>query len=78
MARISIRDLKQVHGVSQADIDLARETQEARRNAGAPVLPIAVLVGAQERRPKAANNIINRDILLNRQQRNRGSMTRPR
>ena len=72
MARISIHDLKQVHGVSQADINLTRETQEAQRKAGAPVLPIAVLVGAHERRPKAANNIIDRDNVLNRQRRNRG------
>ncbi|WP_419737859.1 hypothetical protein [Ruegeria sp.] len=72
MARISIRDLKKIHGISQTDIDLARETQKAQKRADAPVLPIAVLVGVQERRRKAETNVTDPDTLLERQLRKRG------
>lgn len=72
MARISIRELKKIHGISQADIDLARETQKAQDRAGAPVLPIAVLVGVQKRRRKAETNVTDEASLLDRQLRKRG------
>lgn len=73
MARISIRDLKKIHGISQADIDLARESQKAQKRAGAPILPIAVLVGVQKRRRKAESSVTNPDSLLERQLRKRGA-----
>jgi len=68
MAKISIRALKRVYGISQEDIDLAHQTQEAQRKSGAPVLPIAVIVGVQDRRPKASKPT----DLIDRQLRKRG------
>lgn len=44
MSRESIRSLRQ-KGVSQEDIETAREHQQRQRNAGAPVLSIAAIVG---------------------------------
>lgn len=46
MGRVSIRDLRRL-GVSDDDLALARSLQEAQRRAGAPVLPLSVIVGAQ-------------------------------
>jgi len=71
MGRISIRELKEIHGLSQADIDLARETQEAQRKAGCEVLPIGVICGVQKRRRKA-DNVTDPEALLERQKRWRG------
>lgn len=71
MARISIRDLKEIHGVSQADIDLAKATQNAQKKAGAVVLPLAVICGIQPRRRKA-DNVTSPAELLERQKRDRG------
>lgn len=45
MTRVPIHELRRM-GVSQEDIDLARATQEAQHRVGAPVQPIAVIVGA--------------------------------
>ena len=73
MGRISIRDLKKIHGILQADIDLARETQKAQKQAGAPVLPIAVLVGIQTPRKKTETNVTEPGTLLDRQLRKRGA-----
>lgn len=55
MGRISIRELKQM-GVTQQDLDAARATQEAQRRNGAPVLPLAVICGVQEKRPNGKTN----------------------
>ena len=55
MGRISIRELKQM-GVSQQDLDAARATQEAQRRNGSPVVPLAVICGVQEKRPKGNKN----------------------
>ena len=51
MSRISIKELREM-GVSRDDIEMAKATQEAQRRTGSPVLPIGVLVGAVQRRPK--------------------------
>jgi len=71
MARISIRELKEIHGVSQDDIDLARATQNAQRKAGSVALPVAVICGVQKRRRKA-DNVTDPNTLLERQKRGRG------
>ena len=71
MSRISVRELKTVHGVSQADIDAARETQKAQKRAGHPALPLAVICGVQERRRKT-DGVTDPDTLLSRQMRHRG------
>lgn len=71
MARISIRDLKELHGLSQAEIDLAKETQTAQRKAGLVALPLAVICGVQERRRKIGN-VTDPEALLERQRRSRG------
>lgn len=49
MARFSIRDLRQ-NGVTETDLRDAFAMQEAQRRAGAPVQPVAVIVGVQEPR----------------------------
>lgn len=51
VSRISIKELREM-GVSRDDIEMAKATQEAQRRTGSPVLPIGVLVGAVQRRPK--------------------------
>lgn len=71
MGRISVRELKTVHGVSQADIDAARETQKAQKRAGHPALPLAVICGVQKRRRKS-ERATDPDTLLSRQMRHRG------
>lgn len=71
MARISIRELKEIHGVSQEDIDLARATQNAQKKAQGFSLPIAVICGVQKRRRKA-DIVTDPETLLERQRRNRG------
>ena len=48
MGRFSIRELRK-KGVSSEDLDLARELQATQRRAGAPVLPIATIVGLSQR-----------------------------
>lgn len=49
MTRIPIKELRRL-GITSEDIDMARTTQEAQRRNGSPVQPIAVLVGAAQRR----------------------------
>ncbi len=71
MARISVRELKQIHGISQEDINLARATQKAQKKSGSVVLPLAVICGVQKRRRKTGN-VTDPDMLLERQKRGRG------
>ncbi len=71
MARISVLELKKIHGVSQDDIDLARATQKAQKKSGSVVLPLAVICGVQKRRRKT-DNVTDPGTLLERQKRNRG------
>lgn len=51
MGRTSMRELRSM-GVSEDDLQLARELQATQRRAGAPVLPIAAIVGLADRRPE--------------------------
>lgn len=44
MGRVSIKELRR-SGISEDDLQTARAFQEAQRRAGAPVLPISVIVG---------------------------------
>lgn len=46
MGRVSIRELRR-RGVTDDDIRAGRALQEAQRRAGAPVLPLAVIVGGE-------------------------------
>lgn len=51
MSRIPIRELRQM-GVSQEDIEMAKQTQAAQRRNGSPVQSIGVIVGAVQQRKK--------------------------
>lgn len=51
MSRIPIRELRQM-GVSQEDIEMAKQTQAAQRRNGSPVQSIGVIVGAVQKRKK--------------------------
>lgn len=51
MSRIPIRELRQM-GVSQEDIEIAKQTQAAQRRNGSPVQSIGVIVGAVQQRKK--------------------------
>lgn len=51
MSRIPIHELRQM-GVSQEDIELAKQTQAAQRRNGSPVQSIGVIVGAVQQRPR--------------------------
>ena len=53
MSRLSIQELRRM-GVSREDIDAALTTQAAQRRNGSPVQSIGVIVGAVQRRPRAA------------------------
>lgn len=53
MGRVSIRDLR-ARGVSDEDIRQARELQATQRRAGAPVLPLATIVGVADRTNRPA------------------------
>ena len=49
MSRIPIRELRQM-GVSQEDIEIAKQTQAAQRRNGSPIQSIGVIVGVVEAR----------------------------
>lgn len=49
MSRIPIRELRQM-GVSQEDIEIAKQTQAAQRRSGSPIQSIGVIVGVVEAR----------------------------
>ena len=51
MSRISIRELRRM-GVSQEDIETAKQTQAAQRRNGSPVLSIGAIVGVGQQRKK--------------------------
>ena len=51
MSRTTIRELRQM-GVSQEDIEIAKQTQAAQRRNGSPVQSIGVIVGAVQQRQK--------------------------
>lgn len=51
MSRTTIRELRQM-GVSQEDIEIAKQTQDAQRRNGSPVQSIGVIVGAVQQRQK--------------------------
>ena len=51
MSRIPIRELRQM-GVSEEDIEIAKQTQAAQRRNGSPVQSIGVIVGAVQQRKK--------------------------
>jgi len=53
VGRVSIRALR-AQGVSDEDIRQARELQATQRRAGAPVLPLAAIVGLADRSTKPA------------------------
>ena len=63
MSRTTIRELRQM-GVSQEDIDMAKQTQAAQRRNGSPVQSIGVIVGAVQQRqrynPNPPTNITDR------------------
>ena len=44
MGRVSLKDLRR-SGITDDDLQAARALQEAQRRAGAPVLPLSVIVG---------------------------------
>ena len=71
MTRISIRELVEIHGVSQADIELAKITQNAQRKTNGWADPLAVICGVQESRKKS-DVVISQEELLKRQRRRRG------
>lgn len=48
MGRLSIREMR-ARGVSSDDIEQARELQATQRRAGAPVLPLATILGLADR-----------------------------
>ena len=72
MVRISIRDQKKIHGISQTDIDLASSTRKVQKRAGAPALPIVVLVGVHKCRMESETNVMDTATLLDRQPRKSG------
>lgn len=51
MSRIPIYELRRM-GVSQEDIEIAQQTQEAQRRTGSPVQSIGVIVGAVQQRAR--------------------------
>lgn len=55
MSRIPIRELRQM-GVSQEDIEIAKQTQVAQRRNGSPVQSIGVIVGAVQQRKRQNPN----------------------
>ena len=71
MTRISIRELVEIHGVSQADIELAKITQNAQRKTNGWADPLAVICGVQESRKKS-DVVISQEELLKRQRRRLG------
>ena len=63
MSRTTIRELRQM-GVSQEDIEIAKQTQAAQRRNGSPVQSIGVIVGAvpqrQKHNPNPPTNLTDR------------------
>lgn len=55
MSRIPVQELRRM-GVSQEDIELARQTQAAQRRNGSPVQSIGVIVGAVQQRTRHNSN----------------------
>ena len=51
MSRIPIQELRRM-GVSQEDIEIAKQTQAAQRRNGSPVQSIGVIVGAVQQRAR--------------------------
>ena len=51
MSRLSIQELRRM-GVSQEDIEIAKQTQAAQRRNGSPVQSIGVIVGAVQQRAR--------------------------
>jgi DNA-binding MarR family transcriptional regulator len=55
MSRIPVQELRRM-GVSQEDIELAKQTQAAQRRNGSPVQSIGVIVGAVQQRARHNSN----------------------
>jgi hypothetical protein len=73
VGRVSIRELRR-RGVTDEDIRAGRTLQEAQRRAGAPVLPLAVIVGSEApRRGPARPTGANIEDLTSRALRRRGA-----
>lgn len=70
MSRVPIKELRQM-GVSQEDIEIAKQTQAAQRRTGSPVQSIGVIVGAVE--PRQRHNPNPPASLTDRAMRKRGS-----
>lgn len=70
MSRATIRELRQM-GVSQEDIEIAKQTQSAQRRNGSPVQSIGVIVGAVQQRQK--HNPNRPTSLTDRAMRKRGT-----
>lgn len=70
MSRTTIRELRQM-GVSQEDIEIAKQTQAAQRRNGSPVQSIGVIVGAVK--PRQKHNPNPPTSLTDRALRKRGS-----
>lgn len=73
MGRLSIRDLRR-RGVSDDDIRTGQALQDAQRRAGAPVLPLGVIVGAETpRKPSQGRSGASVEDLTARALRRRGA-----
>lgn len=73
VGRVSVRELRR-RGVTDDDIRAGRAHQEAQRRAGVPVLPLMVIVGAQEPQKRSKGSLrANVEDLTSRALRHRGA-----